>query len=515
VADYTATGGGNAAYNGDYTQNGTFNSEPAYENANGRWLFWADTAINDGWVLCPTKNNSMDNAEYTCYASAGITGAWNVGSGSACEEECDPAPTVAAAGGGGLALAGTLTLAGGGSAAGTIIAVVYALAGILTSTGSGSAAGTVVSPLAATLTVIGGGSAEGTVEVVGLVLAGTLAASGGGSAAGTAESAGYALSGALAIAGGGTVAGEVSSPTWVEHMLGTVAHSCSRGIFKITDDTPAEYLYYTIDLSQLDNTVGTLTDVRIRIDAASSGRNQGACLSISDGTYQFIVWLRTGTLNIDGEPKVGVKLTGWHRLQFYTRGTDCEVFIDGVSIQTGMRMDMTAAKQVAFGSWVPSPHVSRTPGLSVCEWDWTRTKGLEDYLTVEEFEMALNSISIDLKLFDFKVGDYIIYEYDHQADAVDGVSTALAIFEGADTVWASESDGFLIESQSGGRTKYKYRTMFTFIGTKWVVYDESASPDAYGPDYADKDTYIVETGVSGDGETTLMRIGQLDDEAYL
>lgn len=129
--------------------------------------------------------------------------------------------------------------------------------------------------------------------------------------------------------------------------------------------------------------------------------------------------------------------------------------------------------------------------------------------------MALNSISIDLKLFDFKVGDYIIYEYDHQADAVDGVSTAKAIFEGADTVWASESDGFLIESQSGGRTKNKYRTMFTFIGTKWVVYDESTSPDAYGPDYADKDTYIVETGVSGDGETTIMRIGQLDDEAYL
>ena len=313
----------------------------------------------------------------------------------------------------------------------------------------------------------------------------------------------------------GVLLPDLDADAWTEHINGAVEHACTNGIFKITDDTPAEYLYYTNDVATLDNTVGTMTDVRIRIDAASSDRNQGACLSIADGTYQFIVWLRTGGLNIDGEPKVAVDLTDWHRLQFWTRGTDCEVFIDGVSIQTGMRMDMTAEAQVAFGSWVPSPHVSREAGLSISEWDWTRTKGLEDYLSVEEFEMALNSISIDLKLFDFKVGDYIIYEYDHQADAVDGVSTAKAIFEGADTVWASESDGFLIESQSGGRTKNKYRTMFTFIGTKWVVYDESTSPDAYGPDYADKDTYIVETGVSGDGETTIMRIGQLDDEAYL
>lgn len=172
----------------------------------------------------------------------------------------------------------------------------------------------------------------------------------------------------------GLVPPDADTPAWTEHISGTVAHSCTNGRFKIADDTPAEYLYYTYNIPALDNTVGTLTDVRLRIIGASGGENQGACLSVSDGKYQFVVWLRTGTLNIDGEPKAPVYLVGWHRLQFSTQGTHCEVFIDGVSIQTGTRMDLSANKQVAFGSWVPSTNVSRPAGLSISEWDWFRVR---------------------------------------------------------------------------------------------------------------------------------------------
>ena len=302
---------------------------------------------------------------------------------------------------------------------------------------------------------------------------------------------------------------------WTEHINGTVEHVCDNGIFKITDDTPAEYLYYTYDIATLDNATGTFTDLYIKMDAASSGRNQGACLSISDGTYQFMVWLRTGTLNIDGEPKIGVDLTGWHRLQFWTRGTDCEVFVDGVSIQTGMRMDCTTEKQVAFGSWVPSPHVSRTPGMSICEWDWTRSRDLEDYLSVEEFNMALNSVSAIYNLFDFNVGDYQIVEWTHSDEEVDGVSTAKAIFEGADVLWATEAAGFLIEWLSSGSDANRVLWKVTFIGTEHVLYDEVYPRYIYGPSSLYTTPYHDKSSAVGNGQTTLTRRGQLDDAAYL
>ena len=308
---------------------------------------------------------------------------------------------------------------------------------------------------------------------------------------------------------------DLDADAWTEHINGAVTHACDRGIFKITNDTPAEYLYYTHDVATLDNTVGTLTDVRIRIDAASSGRNQGACLSIADGTYQFIVWLRTGGLNIDGEPKVSVDLTDWHRLQFWTKGTDCEVFIDGVSIQTGMRMDLTAETQVAFGSWVPSPHVSREAGMSISEWDWTRTKGLEDYRAVEEFEMALNAVSATYNFYDFDVGDFQQILWSHSDEEVDGVSTALAIFEGADVLWATEADGFLFEWIAGGSNANQVIFKATYLGAELLLYDETAPRNIYGPDYPGSTDYYDKTGTTGDGSTTVTRRGQLADAAYL
>ena len=135
MADYTATGGGNAAYNGDYTQNGTYNGQPAYENANGRWLYWATTVMADSWVMCGTKSNGFDTLDYACYAATGITSTWYTGSGGECLEQCDPAPTVAAAGGAGVevqpvvttlvASAPTATATGGAavSAAVTVLAL--------------------------------------------------------------------------------------------------------------------------------------------------------------------------------------------------------------------------------------------------------------------------------------------------------------------------------------------------------------------------------------------------------
>jgi len=313
----------------------------------------------------------------------------------------------------------------------------------------------------------------------------------------------------------GVLLPDADADPWTEHMLGAVTHSCTKGRFKITDDDTAEYLYYTHDVATLDNTVGTLTDVRIRIDAASSARNQGACLSVADGTYQFMVWLRTGSLNIDGEQKVAVDLTGWHRLQFWTQGTDCEVFIDGVSMQTGMRMDISSETQVAFGSWVPSPNVERTIGRSISEWDWVRTRGLEDYLEVEAFEMALNSVTATYYFYDFDVGDYQIIQWYHADEAVDGDSSALAIFEGADVLWATESDGFLFEWIAGGTDANQVLFKATYLGTELVLYDETAPREIYGPDYPGSTQYYDESGTTGDGETTLVRRGQLSDSAYL
>ena len=60
-ADYVVTNAGTAAANGDYTENGTFNSVPAYEKSGGgAWLYYSVTGglpLGKLWAIYSEKLN--------------------------------------------------------------------------------------------------------------------------------------------------------------------------------------------------------------------------------------------------------------------------------------------------------------------------------------------------------------------------------------------------------------------------------------------------------------------------
>jgi len=306
-----------------------------------------------------------------------------------------------------------------------------------------------------------------------------------------------------------------STPAWTKHSLGSPTEELIQSGLRLTiPATNGDYVYYTINVPELDNTIGVLLDTRLRVYGSSNTRNEGACISISDGVYQFMVWLRKDGLNIDGEPNVAIDLTDWNRVQFITRDDTCEVYVNDELQQTGMRMDLTTNKQIAFGSWVPSANVSRTVGRSIATWSWLRVRDLDDYVSLEEFAMALNSVSATYYLYDFTVGDYEIIEWDHSDEEVAEDSTALAIFEGADVLWSTTADGFVVEPLADGTDGEKVRFRVTYLGVKTVLYDEICPREIYGP-YSAHVTPFSDESNSGSGYITVTRRGQLSDAAYV
>ena len=145
---------------------------------------------------------------------------------------------------------------------------------------------------------------------------------------------------------------DLDVPAWTEFLFGAISHGCVSSIFMIIDNTPGGWLYYEINLPTLDNYAGTDLETRIRVDDTSGGVNQGACLSIFDGTYQFAVWMRRTGLNLDGLVDYPHDMGDWHRVRLTAQGATCHLYLDGQPIQTAPYMNTTVSRKVAFGTFV-------------------------------------------------------------------------------------------------------------------------------------------------------------------
>jgi len=56
MADVTVAGAGDGAYNGNYTENGTYDGKPCYElDGGGAWLYWDSTCYAGSWCLFTSK----------------------------------------------------------------------------------------------------------------------------------------------------------------------------------------------------------------------------------------------------------------------------------------------------------------------------------------------------------------------------------------------------------------------------------------------------------------------------
>jgi hypothetical protein len=83
LADWVVTGAGDATYNGEYHESGTFNGQPQYVNASARYIFWSSGA-GGRWAMAAYPPDEI------YYNGAALPGEWSVGDGT------PPAPTVAA-----------------------------------------------------------------------------------------------------------------------------------------------------------------------------------------------------------------------------------------------------------------------------------------------------------------------------------------------------------------------------------------------------------------------------------
>lgn len=146
---------------------------------------------------------------------------------------------------------------------------------------------------------------------------------------------------------------DASDPVWVEFLSGEIAHEVAGSIFTITDLLGAAgYLYYEYDIAALETLEGAVVETRVQIDADDAAVNQGAVLSLFDGTFQYTVWLRADGLNLDGQADVPADLTTFRLVRLETQGGHCHLYLDGEHQQAATYMNPTAEKKIVFGTWV-------------------------------------------------------------------------------------------------------------------------------------------------------------------
>jgi len=152
----------------------------------------------------------------------------------------------------------------------------------------------------------------------------------------------------------GIVPPDIDTPAWTEFLLGSITHGSTAGIFMIIDNIgPTGYLFYEIaaEVATIDNYVGTVIESRMRIIDSTGHEGQGTALSICDGVYKFVAWIREDGVNIDGEADVAIDMTQWRQVRFEAQGIIARLYVDGELQQTGSYVGASAVHKVSFGTY--------------------------------------------------------------------------------------------------------------------------------------------------------------------
>jgi len=152
----------------------------------------------------------------------------------------------------------------------------------------------------------------------------------------------------------GAIPPDIDTPAWTEFLLGAITHGSTAGIFMIIDNIgPTGYLFYEIaaEMVTLDNYLGTVIESRMRITDSTGHERQGVALSIFDGTYKYVAWMREDGVNIDGGVDVAIDMTQWREVKFEAQGTEAKLYVDGELQQTGSYVGASALRKVSFGTY--------------------------------------------------------------------------------------------------------------------------------------------------------------------
>ncbi len=163
---------------------------------------------------------------------------------------------------------------------------------------------------------------------------------------------------------------DAATPAWTKVEAGSPAASVSSSLLSLVTDAASESIYYVLAEAGLSNARGTMVEARLRVNSSTATANEGAALSIRDGTHQFTAWLRAGGLNIEGGSDLACTLsTGLHVVRFTARGDACRLYVDGNLRAMGTSCGDTADQEVSFGSYAEG---TQTPAQSSSDWDFVR-----------------------------------------------------------------------------------------------------------------------------------------------
>ncbi len=143
------------------------------------------------------------------------------------------------------------------------------------------------------------------------------------------------------------------TPTWTKSSSGTVGESTDGSTLTLTDDTDAEYVYYTLAVTGLSDAVRTVLEGRLKVtEPDGQDTNTGLQMSIFTGTYQYTAWLRSDGVNIDGLADVSIDMSTWRRVRLVAQSGGVNLYIDGDLRQRGGPANPTTASKISFGTWI-------------------------------------------------------------------------------------------------------------------------------------------------------------------
>lgn len=210
-----------------------------------------------------------------------------------------------------------------------------------------------------------------------------------------------------AVESGAIVDPDGEGNPWTEHLTGAVVHATDDiGVFSMADLAGITGLYYDYTVTGFDNSIGSILDVRMKVDASTSGADQGVLLAIDDGTVQFRVWVRADGLNIDGRAHQAVDMTQWRNVRLAMKGVDTSVYIDDTLIDNGFFSALTAVERVIFGTVVGF-------GTATTDWRWARARAMRPYERITDGGFLVTIGPICNVIVDLPIGSSRVYAFDH------------------------------------------------------------------------------------------------------
>jgi len=147
---------------------------------------------------------------------------------------------------------------------------------------------------------------------------------------------------------GSLVLPAADTPAWTRVAVGAPTEAVTYAIYSQAASEGNVARYYMND-DDMTNEIGTVVELRVKIDSSSSAADTGLLIEIRDGEAQFVAWLRADGVNMNEEDNVAIDMTEWRVVTLSARGADAILSVDGEVVQFGHMTALVSEQRIGFG----------------------------------------------------------------------------------------------------------------------------------------------------------------------